>query len=192
MISKVTSAIASTACTLPLVVGALTTHGLAQGSLYTPDVEQYGTASGQVANPSSYVQMFGFPTPGQTIELQLRGAPPGSSTTFYVSNSHANNNVSGVGRILVDLSGATSHTAMVDAQGNASVSIVIPANTPLGSESYVQCLTRTTNQQADLSQALYFEVGETSHLTMQGTVDGSLSVSGPSGSSTHPDVVSGI
>lgn len=202
MISNLKSALASTACALPFVFGALTTHGLAQGSTqtapggshtgaqpislgkYTPDADQYGSASGQVANPSSYVQMFGFPMRGETIELQLRDARPGSTATFYISDSHDDQDIPNLGRVLVDVNSASTHTTVVDTQGNASISITIPTTTPYGSESYVQCITYDAAQVPELSKAVYFEVGQVPIVHMMANVDGAMTVTSQYGTSS--------
>ena len=208
MITNIKSALASTACALPLVLSALTTYGLAQGSTqtapggsqsvaqptslgkYTPDADQYGSASGQIANPTSYVQMFGFPMRGETIELQLRDARPNTAAVFYVSTDHADQDVPNFGRVLVDVNNADTYTASVDVQGCASIAITIPNNTPFGSESYVQCVTYDAAQVPELSKAVYFEVGQVPHVTMMGTVDGSMSVTSQYGTGAHG--VSGV
>ena len=203
MITQLKSALASTACALPIVFGTLTTNGLAQGSTqvspggsaavarpisltgkYTPDADQYGSASGQVASPSSYVQMFGFPMRGETIELQLRDARPGSLATFYISDSHNDEVVPNLGRVLVDLNSATTQMATVDSQGNASVSITIASNTPFGTESYVQCITSDAAQVLELSKAVYFEVGQIPIVHMMANVDGAMTVTSQYGTSS--------
>ena len=203
MITQLKSALASTACALPIVFGTLTTNGLAQGSTqvspggsaavarpisltgkYTPDADQYGSASGQVASPSSYVQMFGFPMRCETIELQLRDARPGSLATFYISDSHNDEVVPNLGRVLVDLNSATTQMATVDSQGNASVSITIASNTPFGTESYVQCITSDAAQVLELSKAVYFEVGQIPIVHMMANVDGAMTVTSQYGTSS--------
>ena len=162
---------------------------------YSPDVLHYGTATGQTPAPRSRVQVFGFPMPGSTIELQVRGARPNVTATFYIATAPADQQIPGIGRLLVDLSGALSVQTTTDAQGSAAVLVTIPADGAPGQESFVQCMTvdsTSPSPQTELSTAAYFElggamkpIGAVSHLS------GSITV-GSQGASVLSTEVSGI
>lgn len=148
---------------------------------FSPDVIQYGTASGQVGNPCARAQVFGFPRPGAAIELQVVDARPGVAATFYLSSSWGDQVVPGLGRVLVDTNGATTYQTTTDANGRASVSVTVPANATAGDEYFVQCHTVDAGASPmwELSSAAYFEVGTAQKpIAMVSHLTGTITISG--------------
>ncbi len=148
---------------------------------FSADVLHYGAPSGQVLNPRSRVQVYGFPRPGVTIELQVVGARPNVAATFVVSNGWADQVVPGFGRVLVDTLGATTITATTDANGRAFVPLTLPASTSVGDDWFVQCNTIDAGGSStwELSSAAAFEVGNTTKpIGMSSTLAGTISVQG--------------
>jgi hypothetical protein len=127
-----------------------------------PDVLHYGASSGQVANPTSRVQIYGFAAPGRTIDLQVVGARPNVDATFYFSTGHADVQLPGIGWQLIDPTGALLLSTVTDGQGKASISLPIPLNAKAGDEFFVQCETIDTGSPMpaiELSSAAYLEIG---------------------------------
>jgi hypothetical protein len=160
---------------------------------FSPDVLLYGTPSGGGANPNSRVQVFGFPQPGATIELQVVGAPANATASFVVGTGWADQQVPGLGRVLVDANGAATYTATTDGNGRATVPLTVPNSAQAGDEFFVQCTTTAgTGAAAELSSAAWFEVGTAAKpIGMTSTLSGTLTVAGALGSTTTP-AVSGI
>ncbi len=158
---------------------------------YSSDVLHYGAPSGMLLNPRSRVQVFGFPRPGVTIELQVVGARPNVAATFVVSNGWADQQVPGYGHVLVDTTGATTLTATTDANGRATVPLTLPASTPVGDDWFVQCNTINASGWPtwELSSAAAFEVGSsTKAIGMTSNLAGTISVHGLGATVTSPNV----
>jgi len=194
---------------VPIVLSSvLTTTASAQTSLsaavaqirsvpltFSPDVLHYGTSSGQVASPKSQVQIFGFPMPGATIEIQVVGARRGVDATFYVASAPDDVLVPGVGRVLIDTSTAQSYQTTTDQGGRATLSLTLPATMQVGDELYVQCNTLNSNAPAptwELSSAACFELGSAAKpIGMLCHLAGAITVAGV-GSSVSSNALSGI
>ena len=152
---KLTSALAASL----LCSGAALAQGFqAEDSAST---RNYGIATGQTAQPSSRVQVFGFPAQGRTVDLQLLDARPGVAAWFYLSFAPANLALPGLGTALIDLGAPSIVGSVTDGSGRASVQMPIPYGVPSGTTVYVQCLT------ADVLGALpLFELSSASELTV--------------------------
>lgn len=176
--------------------------GMAQGTptaqplpvTYSPDVLHYGTASGQVGNPRARVQVFGFPRPGAAVQLQVVGARPGVSATFFVSTAWADQVVPGLGRVLVDTNSAVAYQTTTDANGCASVSVTVAASAAAGAEFFVQCHTVDAGASPtwELSSAASFEVGTAQKpIGMVSHLSGTISVTGV-GAAVSSQSLSGV
>jgi hypothetical protein len=147
---------------------------------FSPDVLLYGTPSGGGANPNSRVQVFGFPRPGTTIVLQVVGAPANATASFVVGTGWSDQQVPGLGRVLVDANGAVTYTAPTDGNGRATVPLTVPNSAQAGDEFFVQCTTTAgTGAAPELSSAAWFEVGTAAKpIGMVSHLFGTISVSG--------------
>jgi hypothetical protein len=158
---------------------------------YSPDVLPYGAPSGLLPDPRSRVQVFGFPRPGVTIELQVVGARPNVAATFVVSNGWADQQVPGFGRVLVDTTGATTITTTTGMDGSAVVPLTLPASAQVGDDWFVQCNTVDSGGSPvwELSSAAAFEVGNsTKPIGMTSHLAGTITVAGGGGAVTSPNV----
>lgn len=157
---------------------------------FSPDVLLYGSPSGG-SNPRSRVQVFGFPRPGATVELQLLGAPANATTSFLVGTAWADHSVPGLGRVLVDTNGATTYQATTDGSGRATVQLTVPGSAAVGAEFFVQCTTNGTTA-TELSSAAWFEVGSADKaIGMTSHLAGTMTLGSFAGSTTTP-AVSGL
>jgi len=147
---------------------------------FSPDVLLYGTPSGGGTSPQSRVQVFGFPRPGATIELQVVGAPANATASFVVGTGWADQQIPGLGRVLVDATGAATYTTTTDASGRATLPLTVPGTAQAGDEFFVQCTTSGgTAATTELSSAAWFEVGTAAKpIGMVSHLFGTISVSG--------------
>ncbi len=149
---------------------------------FSPDVLHYGTPSGQVATPHSRVQVFGFPTPGATIQLQVVGARPNVDATFYVASAYDDVQVPGLGRVLVDANSAQTHQTTTDGNGRGSVTLTLPTTMSVGEELFVQCNSIDSGSSSptwDLSTAACIELGSAAKpIRMVSHLAGGITLSG--------------
>ncbi len=160
---------------------------------FSPDVLLYGTPSGGGTSPQSRVQVFGFPRPGATIELQVVGAPANATASFVVGTGWADQQVPGLGRVLVDATGAATYTTTTDASGRATMPLTVPGTAQAGDEFFVQCTTSGgTAAATELSSAAAFEVGTAAKpIGMTSHLAGTLTLGGAFGTASTP-AVSGL
>jgi hypothetical protein len=160
---------------------------------HSPDVLLYGTASG-IPGTHARAQVFGTPRPGATIELQLVGARPNVDATFCVGHAAADQQVPGLGRVLVDTAGAQTYATTTDGTGRATWSLTLPATAHAGDELFVQCGTLDSQAATpvwEMSSACYFELGNAARpIGMCSHLAGTVTVARGAQSATAP--LSGI
>jgi len=116
-----------------------------------------GSSSQALQNPlAARISASGAAEPGSVISIDLAGFTPDANARVYISES-----ISEEGGELASagiLVGASLHSyvdIVVDADGNGTVEISIPADTPLGSSLYVQTVSSLggPNQRASINAA---------------------------------------